>query len=385
MIVSLIIVFLVLLIFIIDWIPKLNTWQSRVKIGQFPSDIDWQNKITATSIKWLHQTPTIKLTDNKRLIIIDILKGNYKKTAIQHWQQAALVLGLTQHIVATNDEKAREKVNAFFETIFDASGNWKTPPKEIDSVILAYALFNCSWIIQSNYKPAYDYCYQLLLHLKGEDGTIAYRKHNPDYRYVDTIGFICPFLMTYGVVFQNEEAVQLAVRQIISFNDFGMLPNHNVPCHAYSVKTNLPSGLFGWGRGLGWYAIGLIDSWKITPNNHPDKERLTQSVLSFSAMILKFQNKNGSWNWQILYDKSQTDSSVTATLAYFLASTASIPEIAEVSKNAKEKAIAYLKSVTRRDGATDLSQGDTKGIGVYSQEFNILPFTQGFCLRAITS
>ena len=43
----------------------------------------------------------------------------------------------------------------------------------------------------------------------------------------------------------------------------------------------------------------------------------------------------------------------------------------------------YLQSVTRRDGTVDFSQGDTKGIGVYSMNFDRLPFTQGFVLRTL--
>ena len=48
-----------------------------------------------------------------------------------------------------------------------------------------------------------------------------------------------------------------------------------------------------------------------------------------------------------------------------------------------DKAIGYLMGVTRRNGAVDFSQGDTKDIGVYSTLFDILPFTQGFCIRLI--
>ncbi|MED0978653.1 hypothetical protein P4T48_03595 [Bacillus paramycoides] len=50
-----------------------------------------------------------------------------------------------------------------------------------------------------------------------------------------------------------------------------------------------------------------------------------------------------------------------------------------------DKAINYLMKVTRRNGVVDFSQGDTKDIGVYSMLFNILPFTQGFCIRMINS
>lgn len=378
-----IILALLFLIFLIDWIPQFITWQSRIKMGQFPSEERWKALLVATSMRWLVHTPTIKLTDNKRLIIIDILKGNYKKTAIQHWQQAALLLGLTQYVKKTNDEKARKRIDAFVSTIFDSSGNWKIAPKEVDSVILAYAFLQIDWLPQEKYRSAYDFCYQLILNLKGEDGTIAYRKHNPDSRYVDTIGFICPFLVRYGVTFKNEEALNLAVQQITTYNQFGMLHQQFVPCHTYNVTTKLPSGLYGWGRGLGWYAIGLIDSWNAMPEHHQHKKILTEAVVSFAKMALQFQTVNGSWKWQILHNKSQSDSSTTATLAWFLSNAATIPELNDTATIARDKALNYLKSVTRRTGAIDFSQGDTKGIGVYSQEFDILPFTEGFCLRTI--
>ena len=48
-----------------------------------------------------------------------------------------------------------------------------------------------------------------------------------------------------------------------------------------------------------------------------------------------------------------------------------------------QKSLQYLQSVTQRNGAVDFSQGDTKTIGVYSQKFEILPFTQGFVLRTL--
>lgn len=39
--------------------------------------------------------------------------------------------------------------------------------------------------------------------------------------------------------------------------------------------------------------------------------------------------------------------------------------------------------VTRRNGIIDFSQGDTKDIGVYSQLFDKMPFTQGLAIRSI--
>ena len=380
-------VFILLILFAvlaIDFIAQLNTWQSRIHIGRYYDSTIWKEKIMLKSLRWLKKTPTIKLTDNRRLIIVDILKGNYKRNAIQHWQQAALILGLTECFKKTNNSFCKNQVNTFLKQNFQ-NGDWKEKPTEIDGVILAYAILNIDWISHENYKPVYDAVFQLILDLVGTDGTVAYRKYTSDYRFVDTIGFICPFLVLYGLKFKNPEAIALSVKQIENFNESGMLANHFIPCHTYNIKNKLPVGLFGWGRGLGWYAIGLIDAWRILPEENSYKKVLEESVVSFARMALKFQNDNGSWSWIVLDNTSRMDSSTTATLAWFMANAASVEGITAECILAKERALNYLKSVTRRDGAIDFSQGDTKALGVHSQEFDILPFTQGFCLRAIHS
>lgn len=375
-------ILLVLLIVGIDVFPQFNTWQSRIKIGQFASQSDWRTKVFETSKKWMFNTPTIKLTDNSRLIIIDILKGNYRKKAIQHWQEAALVLGLTAEYASSKSETTKVILTTYCDSKIDASGNWKMPPAEIDGVILGYALLSLPWMDTAKNKPAFDRLYQLILDLKGEDGTIAYKKHSKNFRYVDTIGFICPFLVKYGTTYNNPEAIDLGVKQIAEFNKYGLLNDTFIPCHTYNVLTQLPVGLFGWGRGLGWYAIGLIDSWNALPEEHPSKKQLKDNVVQFARMAVRFQQKNGGWHWLITNTSSRYDSSTAATLAWFLTNAATLPEMKEAEESV-QMALEFLQKVTRRNGAVDFSQGDTKGIGIHSQEFDILPFTQGFVLRTL--
>lgn len=378
-----ILLFILFVVFAIDFYVGFYTWQSRIHIGRI-NDLElWSKKILSVSQKWLKKTPVIKLTDNNRLIIIDMLKGNYKRNSIQHWQEAALVLGLVQAFKKTGDEVIKKQISAYIKTKIDDSGHWKQTPKDIDGVILAYAILNADWIDHQKNKAAYDAIWNLIQELVGNDGTVQYRKHMKDYRYVDTIGFICPFLVVYGKKFDVADAITLAWKQIATFNQHALYPGTFIPCHTYHVASKMPVGLFGWGRGLGWYAIGLIDAWKEIPADHPLEPKLKENVISFAKMALQFQNQKGGWGWIIMNDQSITDSSATATLAWFLSNAAEIPAIKESCLSATEKAITHLKKVTRRDGAIDFSQGDTKGIGVHSQEFDILPFTQGFALRTI--
>jgi unsaturated rhamnogalacturonyl hydrolase len=372
---------LFLIFFLTDFYFFFKVWSARIKIGRYSSQTEWKNKVLSKSLKWLMNTPTIKKSDNNRYILVDILNGNYRKVAIQYWQQAALILGLIEEYKASQNPEIMNKIDSFFNSTLSKENGWKKPITESDGVILAYAFLKIDWINHNEYKKAYDEIWQLMLDLKGEQQTVAYKKKNAKYRFVDTIGFICPYLVEYGQKFNVPEAIDLAIKQIEEFNQFGLLNDTFMPCHTYTTETKIPTGLFGWGRGLGWYAIGLIDLWKALENTHPKKQVVTIWVEKFAKMAMQYQRKNGSWGWIIMHDNSRSDSSATATLAWFLTNAASIPSLETACKQSTEKALHYLMKVTRRDGAIDFSQGDTKAIGIHSQEFDILPFTQGFALR----
>ena len=372
---SILLIGIVFLVLGIDFILSFHTWQSRIHIGRFTSKEIWQEKLTAKALQWLKKSPTVKLTDQNRLVIIDMLKGNYRRSAIQHWQEASLIMGLSKRYQQTKDEKIKKSIDQWLTKNVNTDGSWKHPIQESDGVILGYVLFQIPWLDVPHYKPAFDQLWQLLLSLKGEDGTVAYKKHTMNVRFVDTLGFICPFLVEYGQRFHCSEATALAILQLEEYKKYGMMKEVFIPCHTYSMKTKLPVGLFGWGRGLAWYALGIAGAWQSLENEHPKKMELRKDLERFAQSAVKFQRTNGSWGWNVLEENSRADSSSTAVLAWML-------QLLDPKKYKTEieKAQQYLMSVTRRNGAIDFSQGDTKAIGVYAQTFDVLPLTQGFAL-----
>ncbi|WP_253957831.1 glycoside hydrolase family 88 protein [Metabacillus halosaccharovorans] len=384
-IVGLIVIIIFIFIILIDVIPLMRDWVNRIHIGRYNDKQLWNQSIINKGVKWLNKTPKIKVTDNTRLVIIDMLKGNYTKNAIQHWQEAALLLGLTAYLKNKDDENVQKDIVKFLKSKFDRNGQWLNKPQHVDGAILAYAVMKLDFIEQDAYRKALDYTWELIKEHIGEDGTVGYRKSMQSYRYVDTIGFICPFLIAYGVRYKKDECIDLAVKQIKTYEQYGMLDNKFIPSHAYKLENEVPLGLYGWGRGLGWYAIGLIDSWGELPNNNKHKIVLEESVKNFAKAARSFQQENGSWNWTVTRKESRPDSSTTATLGWFMLNAAKIEEISKECLASTEEALSYLMKVTRKSGTVDFSQGDTKDIGVYSMLFNILPFTQGFCIRLMNS
>ncbi len=369
---------------LIDVLPVFGSWLARIHIGRYGDRRVWSQAITGIGLGWLRRTPTIKVTDNTRLIVMDMLRGNYSRSAIQHWQEAALLLGMQEQLSRGNNQddiQIRERAKNKLSVHLNASGDWKKAPGEVDGAILAYSILKWNRLEPVNCQPAMDQVWELLRSRIGEEGTVQYRKAMSGYRYVDTIGFICPFLVRYGLDYNKPECLDLAVRQILEYEQHGMLPTLGVPFHAYSIKHNYLLGLHGWGRGLGWYAIGLIDAWNELPEEHEAKKVLQDAVVRFAHAAVSVQGERGQWNWTVTRTESRADSSATAMLAWFMGLASQIPEISQMCEASFDRAVTYLMSVTRRNGAVDFSQGDTKDIGVYSTLFELLPFTQGFCIR----
>ena len=362
-----------LLILAIDFFPDFWIWQSRIKIGRYTNQKEWQKKILEKSLSWLNNIPKTKIKDENRLLVLDILKNQYTNKTLQSWQEASLLLGLNEAYQKNENPKIKYEILKFVNSKIDKQGNWIVEPKEVDTALLAFAISEIPFL-DREIKPALDFIYNLIVSKIGKDTTVMYRNTTHNYRYVDTIGFICPFLTKYGIEFQKEEAIHLAVSQIKNFEKYGMLEN-KISCHAYEVNTKNPLGIFGWGRGLAWFIIGTLETFKILPEKHLEKKYLQNLLQLIAETLIKFQRKDGSFAWNLLDEHSRSDSSATAVFAWFFK---------EMNlKNEAQKSLQYLQSVTQRSGAIDFSQGDTKTMGVYSQKFEILPFTQGFVLKTL--
>lgn len=376
--------FLILgVVILIDIIPTFKTWLSRIHIGRYNDIQTWNKSITDIGIKWLNKTPKIKLTDNTRLVIIDILKDNYTRNTIQHWQEAALLLGLNEYLKNNDDKKVKHSIDKFLCSKFDNEGQWKDKPEHIDGAILAYSIMQLDFINIDKYKLSFDYIWNLIQEHLGEDGTVKYRSLAKNNRYVDTVGFICPFLVCYGNKYNKQECIDLAINQIKTYEKHGVIGKYNIPYHAYNIEKEVPLGLYGWGRGLGWYAIGLIDTWNELESDCENKKILEKFIIDFTKSAIEFQHKNGAWSWTVTRPETRLDSSTTATLSWFMLNASKIDAISDECIASYNKTIKYLMHVTKRNGSIDFSQGDTKDIGVYSLLFDILPFTQGFAIRSI--
>ena len=369
---------LLIIIIAIDLYLHYYSVYQRVHIGRWQDKFMWINKVKDVNKKWLQKTPTVKFTDNSRYVFLDLLKGNYRKTSIQSWQEAGALIG------AISSNLNASHIDKFIESKIDMStGKWQIKHEQLDSAILAYALCKASTDL-NQIKPALDETIALINNCKGNDGTIYYRSTVPSFRFVDTIGFICPFLTFYGTKFNKPEYIDLALFQIKDYIKKGFLESPFIPAHAFDLSKNIPLGVYGWGRGLGWFILGIVDMYNELDNEHKEKDYLKSIIIKTAKDTLKFQKKDGGFNAMIGDDGSRHDSSITALAGWLFYNTYGITNDDEYII-ASKKCVESLMKVTRRNGAIDFSQGDTKGIGIYASTFDIMPFTQGLTIRLAES
>lgn len=370
-------IFLILsiIIFGVDFYFYMLNRYCRYHIGRWNNYDEWLSNVKNISIKWTRKTPVVKMTDNNRLMVIDMINGKYKNNNIQSWQLGGLLLGLCE----CNDKEAKEAINKLIIKLIDKDGNWVTKPTNVDCGLLSYAILKNSKDYKK-IKPAMDYSIGIIEKNICEDGMIAYTSDkNVDERYVDTLGFVCPFLQLYSNIYAEEKFSKISLEQINQYNKYGLLHDTYLPNHAYNPKNKLPLGVYGWGRGVAWYVLGLIDTY-IEIKDSDEKLILKQNIKNVADSYINYQREDGGFG-SILQNERTYDSSATAVLAYFYSRCYEIfenPKYLEVSNKCLQK----IKSVTRITGKVDWCQGDTKGIGVHSQTFDIMPFAQGFTLRA---
>lgn len=354
------------IIWAVDFYMMFSTWYSRIKIGRYKTVEDWIRKSERIVKKWIKKTPTVKKKDNSRYVLIDMLRGEYRSNTIQSWQEAGLLVGL---------EKVCVQENILPEFIEHKSGTWKNSPQEIDFAMLAFQFLK-THKNPLEIKPAMDEMIRIIdSRCQGE--FLWYRTYDKNHLYVDTVGLACPFLVLYGKIYGLPKYMKFGLKQIKMYMSRGLLENYAVPCHAYDVNREMPLGVYGWGRGFGWLLLGVIESYSCLDKKEiPDW--LEDLVQKLASTVLEFQHEDGGLGSNLAIDASY-DSSITAIGGYYLMNCYKELRNKQYFVGA-QKAMNKLMSVTKRNGVLDLCQGDTKGIGLYSCHYDIMPFAQGIAL-----
>lgn len=216
-----------------------------------------------------------------------------------------------------------------------------------------------------------------LSHPQDETGSFPYRAdQDTGLVFVDSIGLACPFLYRYGVLFDRQETMELAVKQIVNFLAYGMDISTGLPYHGYSIAEDCKYGIIGWGRAVGWLLRGMIGCM----NTAYGRERLEASCIKAVDAAIAFQRKDGHFSWQLQAVEGPADTSATGMICAALRQGIELgvlrgekyEQALLAGRNAVEKAV--------RNGRVYQCSGECEGLGQYPQRYGSYPWALGAAL-----
>ena len=295
------------------------------------------------------------------------------------WKLALNALGCATCHRLHNKLKDLEALEIYFSYHIDQHGNWITPIDRVESAMKGYALLSLVELTgQKRYSKASEILANSLIekHPRTSDGSLPYEPHG-EVILVDTLAMICPFLTRYARLFDRPEAWHLSINQLKQFINKNLDPDTRLPYHGYYSIGARRLGLHGWGRGTGWYMMGLIDTILELDDSHPDLNTLTAAYKETAKSLREFQREDGHWNWAIPQRNDTPDSSTTSLIGYSIMRGYQQDLLDDSYRITIKKAVNALLNTTRDNGLIDQSSGECRGLGKYPQVYGPTPWVQG--------
>ena len=127
-------------------------------------------------------------------------------------------------------------------------------------------------------KVLYALRAQLVTQPRTADGGFWHKQIYPHQIWADGIYMASPFLAQFAAVFGEPAALDDAVKQVLVAEKHLRDPKTGLLYHGWDESkkqrwANPTTGLSSqfWGRGVGWYAMGVADVLAEMPRNHPKR------------------------------------------------------------------------------------------------------------------
>lgn len=187
---------------------------------------------------------------------------------------------------------------------------------------------------QEKYRKAVDFLREnLKRHPRTSGGAFWHRATYPNQLWLDGVYMGIPFLVEYASIYETGEqqhaSFKEAVHEFVIAREQLRDPKTGLYYHAWdeSKKADWADKETGrapqfWARGIGWYAMALVDVLDYIPESETElRKTLIDISLELAADILRYQDTaTGTW-WQII-DRpgdiaNYRESTASAMFTYF--------------------------------------------------------------------
>ena len=365
-----------------DWMPRIERRLARQHMADTLNDEHYRQRLAEQSRNQLLADRAVPITDETRLLLLDDARRLGGDPLAFSWSQAMLAKGVLAADALEPSVANLKALRSYYNKMVSPSGHLLRRCDRVDVTMHGSNLIQLAERTKDKrYRLAADEMASYLIsRSSNEGGLLAYTEK---LRLVDTLGMICPFLAEYGSRYENPKATALALRQLEDFVEHGVDPRTGLPFHGLNPDDECrPIGVIGWGRGAGWFGIGLVDTLAWIDESHKDRPVLEDALRSLATGLRRYQRPAGGWGALVNVD-SPYDSSATAMLAYVLEKGMRLGILPRDYSREGTAAMDSLKHHTRSDGTVDFAQGDVMGLARHSGAFLPAPYAQGMACVAL--
>ena len=185
---------------------------------------------------------------------------------------------------------------------------------------------------EEKYRKAADLLRkQLEQHPRTTEGAFWHKKKYTSQLWLDGVYMGMPFLAEYSMLFEDGHALEEVVKEFVLTEKYLRDPKTGLYYHAWDEKkaqvwADSETGLSPhfWSRGMGWFAMALVDVLDIIPEPKPElREPLIRITQDLAKALIDAQDKATHTWWQIADMPNKPgnyrESSASAMFTYFLA------------------------------------------------------------------
>lgn len=362
---------------LVVWYDVFPTIWPKVQNRYFPdatlssievSESEVERKVYAAAESMLFSLEPVTVWHEPRGFTDSILKLRSITTTaefqLDNYPGAFLLKGLFDYSL-TEKKQDLHKFQEYFDN-YILSSDYEI--RRIDQVpvgLVALDLFKTTG--ENKYYDFSKKVFRYVESLMDEDGLLSYRKGQTNLLN-DAIGLTVPFLVEYSQKVDGR-GLEIAQRQIQFYVDYGLSEEGYIPSHAVDKKRRIPIGSSNWGRGIGWYLIGLSSYYKETGEFEKEYRGLLNTLKAL-------RNEQGLWG-QFPGSKDRFDAS--ASLMFIFAELQNDPDA-----YSKSEVMSLMKNFISVGGEVLETSGDTYSANYYSSTFGKSELSQGLLLSIIS-
>src|SRR5437764_3472201 len=323
-----------------------------------------QSPLPAVAPAWSARIADAVIRRTPNPLLLDVTNNTPK----WDYTQGLIALAMQKVYERTGDERYWNYAKAYYDGMIDPDGTihaYRLDDYSLDRINPGKPLF-------ALYEKTHDQKYRkaietLRQQLRGQprnaDGGFWHKKRYPHQMWLDGLYMAAPFYAQYGKVFGQPAAFDDVINQFVLMEKHARDKKTGLLVHGYDDSREQKwadpqtgrSRTF-WGRAMGWYAMGLIETLDYLPLDHPRRGELIAILQRLAAAVVKVQDPSGVW-WQVLDQPGRQgnylESSASSMFAFVLLKASRLGYIdKKYSENGRRAYAGILKEFIEDDDIT---------------------------------